>query len=249
MSNLKVTVVTLTLNSEKYLAECIGSVLSQTYKIHQYIIKDGVSTDGTISLARSISSSIQVIQKKDNGIYSAFNQSLKEVTGDITIFVHADDMLADNAVISDIVNRFVSTDCDVVFGDIEIINPENKKVVRYWRSSNFQYWKLYFGWMPPHTALAIKNSTFQKVGKFDESFQISGDYDYILRLFTRDDLNFQYIPRLITKMRAGGSSNKNIRSFIVKFIEDYRIAKKFVKTPFVMVLCKKIRKITQFVVI
>lgn len=248
MGKLKVTVITLTLNSEKYLTECISSVLAQTYTIHQYILKDGLSTDGTISLAKSISGSIQIVQKSDSGIYSAFNQSIKEVSGDVTIFIHADDMLADETVVTDIIKCFETTECDVVFGDIEIINPENKKLIRYWRSSKFKYWKLFFGWMPPHTSLAIKSSVFQKVGEFDESYEISGDYDYIIRLFSRDDLRFEYLPRLITKMRAGGSSNKDFRSFIVKFIEDYKIAKKLTKFPFFLIVCKRVRKIWQFAV-
>ena len=54
---VKVSIITVTYNSEKYLADCIESVRKQTYGNIEHIIVDGKSTDGTLKIIQKNSKS------------------------------------------------------------------------------------------------------------------------------------------------------------------------------------------------
>jgi glycosyltransferase involved in cell wall biosynthesis len=49
---LKVSIITATYNSEKYLSDCIESVRKQTYGNIEHIIVDGKSTDNTLKIVK-----------------------------------------------------------------------------------------------------------------------------------------------------------------------------------------------------
>ena len=70
------------------------------------------------------------------------------------------------------------------------------------------------------------NFLLSQVGLFDLKFKISSDYDFMLRFLLQDKLNVVYLPRVISKMRIGGESNKSLKNIITKSKEDYLIAKK-----------------------
>ena len=84
-------------------------------------------------------------------------------------------------------------------------------------------------------------------GIYNTAYNIAADYDYILRLFKDKDLVFEYLPMVITKMRIGGISNKNLKSIVLKTKEDYKIIKQnnFSK-PLYTLLFKNLRKLKQF---
>ena len=73
---------------------------------------------------------------------------------------------------------------DIVFSDILFIQRSSKNnIIRTWKAGKFNKRKLKFGWMPPHPSVIIKAEIFKKFGGFDEKFKISGDYDFLLRVF------------------------------------------------------------------
>ena len=142
----------------------------------------------------------------------------------------------------------MTSDLDVVYGDVEIYkNLDSPKPKRKWVSRKFHPLLLELGWMPAHTSMFIKSVLYSKIGKFDTSFLISGDYDFILRLFKNKELKSHYMPSTIIKMLHGGASTKNFRSFLLKSMEDLKALKiNKIKFPFLILLVKKISKITQF---
>jgi glycosyltransferase len=76
--------------------------------------------------------------------------------------------------------------------------------------------------MPPHPTLFLKKEVYEKYGLFDLSYKISADYDFILRIFKDTELKFGYLPKVVTKMRVGGASNRSLKNIIKKSKEDYR---------------------------
>ena len=83
----KISLITVTFNSGKTLADTIRSVLSQTYSNYEYIIIDGNSQDDTIDIIKYYSSffsnKLIWISEKDKGLYDAMNKGIKMATGDI----------------------------------------------------------------------------------------------------------------------------------------------------------------------
>ena len=64
------------------------------------------------------------------------------------------------------------------------------KINREWISSDFKRKKLNFGWMPPHTSLFVRNNIL-KNNLYEESYPISGDYLFVLKLFQNNDIKIK----------------------------------------------------------
>jgi glycosyltransferase involved in cell wall biosynthesis len=94
-SNLLVTVCIPTYNGEKWLAECIQSALDQTYQSLEILIIDDGSTDGTVSLARSISDSRirLLVNEKNQGLVGNWNECIRQASGEYIKFLFQDDTL------------------------------------------------------------------------------------------------------------------------------------------------------------
>jgi len=225
---MRVSIITATYNSAKTLEVCKASVLNQDFKNIEYIIIDGNSKDQTKAIIKASAAScdtIKWISEPDNGIYDALNKGVSLATGDIVGFVHSDDMLADNTIISKIVNQFKSTNVDGVYGDLQYVEKQNtEKVIRNWKSCEFTPSLLKKGWMPAHPTLFLKKEVYDKHGTFDLSYTIAADYDFMLRVLKDESLCFSYLPTVITKMRVGGASNRSLKNIIKKSREDYRAA-------------------------
>ena len=80
---MKISIITVSYNSEKFIESCINSLLSQSYKNVEYIIIDGASKDNTLNIIKKYSDQISVIvSEPDQGIYDAMNKGIKKSRGD-----------------------------------------------------------------------------------------------------------------------------------------------------------------------
>lgn len=91
---MKITVVTPVYNGEKYIEQCIKSIMNQTYKNYEHIIMDGGSQDRTLEIARKYENQydLKIISRKDNGMYDAIVEGFSIAEGDIFCWLNADDM-------------------------------------------------------------------------------------------------------------------------------------------------------------
>lgn len=245
---MKVTLITVVLNCEKYISCCINSVLQQDYKNIEYLIIDGKSTDGTLAIIESHRSKItRIVSEKDTGFYGALNRGIRLATGQIIGVLNADDFLAHGQVISTIVNNFNTHSCDAVYGNLDYINRYNQEqVVRRWRSAPFNRSAVKYGWMPPHPTVYFRREVYQKFGCYSESFGYCSDYELILRMFYKNEVNSVFIDMLIVKMRMGGMSNNSLRGMIRGCFNDYKAVKLHqIPNPLVTILVKKLRKFEQ----
>ena len=104
---------------------------------------------------------------------------------------------------------------------------------------------LVFGWMPPHPALFIRKDIYMDLDYFDSSYDISGDYEFILRLFSCGKYKASYIPITLVKMRVGGVSNKSFYNILKKMREDYFALKKNKVGGLFSLILKNLRKVPQ----
>ena len=97
----KVSIVTVCLNSSKFIQKNIESVNKQTYKNIEQIFVDGKSKDNTLEIIKkNASRDSKIISEKDKGIYDAMNKGVKISNGDIICFLNSDDSYTDNFSIS-----------------------------------------------------------------------------------------------------------------------------------------------------
>ena len=80
MSELKITIVTAVYNGEKYIEECIKSIMNQTYQNFEHIIMDGGSTDNTLEIAKKYEKlyNVKIYSRKDNGMYEVMQKVISE---------------------------------------------------------------------------------------------------------------------------------------------------------------------------
>jgi len=129
------------------------------------------------------------------------------------------------------------------------VNPN--KVIRHWKAGNVPVSKFNFGWMPPHPALFLRREVINKLGGFDQRYQISADYDAMTRYIHTGKAQIYYLNRVLVKMNVGGESNKSLERLWRKSLEDFSIIRKYhlgflggLDTLFF----KNIRKLPQFLI-
>ena len=99
--NELVSVVVPVYNVEKYIGECVSSILKQTYKNLEVIIVLDGSQDGSVGICRKLQETdkrIRIIEKENGGVSSARNIGIQRAQGDYLMFVDGDDWLESNAV-------------------------------------------------------------------------------------------------------------------------------------------------------
>jgi glycosyltransferase involved in cell wall biosynthesis len=242
---MKISIITITYNSQETIKKTIESVLSQSYSNIEYIIVDGKSTDKTIHIIKTYYNRIsKFISEKDEGLYFALNKGIRIASGDVIGFLHSDDFFEDNNVISNIVNVFNKSKSDGVYGNLFYVN-KNNKVIRKWVSNSFKMNSLKFGWMPPHPTIFLKSNIYKKYGCFNTTYRISADYEFILRIFKEKNLKLTYLPIFITRMTLGGVSS-SFKNLLSKLVEDYNIIKSHNLLSFLTLICKNLSKVKQF---
>jgi len=244
---LKISIIVAVLNNADYIETTIKSVLYQKHKNIEFIVIDGGSTDETLSILNRYGDKIDIlVSEKDEGIYDALNKGIKLSCGDIIGILHSDDMYVSDTVLSKIVEIFLSRNADLVYGDLVYFSKTNpNKIVRYWRSGKFNKSKLRRGWMPPHPTVFARKEVYKQYGMFDVSFKISADYDFLLRILS-ENINVEYIPEVLYKMRIGGKSNRDIKCIIRKSREDLMALKNNNIGGFHTLILKNILKLPQF---
>jgi glycosyltransferase involved in cell wall biosynthesis len=211
---LKISIITVAYNSRATIADTIFSVANQTYHHKEHIIIDGGSTDGTFEkILKNRDKLAKFISEKDRGIYDAMNKGVDLADGDIIGFLNSDDIYADSRVLDKVAVGMERHNLDSVFGDLVYVAPRNTdRVVRHYSSKKFSPRQIAFGCMPAHPTLFFHKRVYEKYGRFKTDYEIAGDFEYVARVFGRGDINFEYIPEVMVKMRTGGTSTRSLRS-------------------------------------
>jgi len=87
-----VSVVIPNFNNEPYLAECLESVIAQSYKGIEIIVVDDGSTDRSIEILDKYQSKIRVIRSSHNGASVARNIGIEQSKGQFIAFMDSDDI-------------------------------------------------------------------------------------------------------------------------------------------------------------
>lgn len=151
---MKVSIITVTHNSEKTLQCTIDSIRKQNYYDIEYIIIDGNSKDKTVEIINNNKDIVTYwISESDNGIYDAINKGIRVATGDIVGILNSDDFFKHENVISTIVNTFFDYNTDSVIFDARYVSSYNiSKTIRYYSSRKFKPTLFKWGFMPLHSS-------------------------------------------------------------------------------------------------
>lgn len=196
------SVITVCFNAEKTLEKTLISVSRQRFRDFEYIVIDGNSTDGTLSILKKFTHQIDVlVSEPDKGIYDAMNKGISLAHGKYIYFLNADDHFASDSSLED-VKRTIRSNPDIVscnmitFGDFGE-NKENLPPLNV-----FNILRGFFA----HPATFVKRSVFKEIGMFNTNIQITADLEWILRAFTTRRYTYQKLDCYCTKFFLGGIS-------------------------------------------
>lgn len=202
-----ITIITVTLNSQKYLEETLTSIFKQNYKNYELIIIDGKSNDKTLSIIKKYEHKIDYwISEKDKGIYDAFNKGINLARGEYIGIVNSDDLLNKNAL--NILIKYIKKNIgiDFIFGSVK----------KHWGIMHgYKKWKVRFSWgfySSHSTGFFIKNSAARKVGKYNIKYKNHADWDYFYRMIVKEKLKGISTKKneIFGIFRRGGHSSKII---------------------------------------
>jgi glycosyltransferase involved in cell wall biosynthesis len=226
--DLKITIITVCLNSQNYIEKTIQSVLSQTYPNIEYIVIDGNSSDNTLSIINKYQADIDtIISEKDGGIYDAMNKGITRSSGDILYFLNSGDILYDNTIIDRVVKIFIETpEYSMIYGDLIFFSENDKKYITNNRRNFAEF--LMHG--TSHQSLFVKRSLFETVGNFNTDFRIVADKDWLLRSIIGKELPILYVRMPICYFLAGGISCQYRNEY---FFEDSSIIRQYLHNPLI----------------
>jgi len=202
--NYKISIITVTKNSENFLEECILSLDKQSYRNYEHIIIDGYSTDNTINIIKKYKDKVAYwVSEKDEGLYDAMNKGIKKCSGDIIGILNSDDIYYSQAL--RIVNEYfnLNKELDFLFGSVnkyKLLHGYNPKKIK---------WS--FGFYTSHSVgFFIKKKSQLKVGLYNLKYKYSSDYDLFYRMIVHFKLKGIATKKeeILGKFRSGGISTR-----------------------------------------
>ncbi len=206
MSTHKISIITVVYNSVKLLERTINSVLDQTYPHIEYIIIDGASTDGTLTIIEKYKHRInKVISEKDKGIYDAMNKGLHHATGDYVLFLNAGDELYSATTLHDVF--LLSANADVYYGNTKVIDELGNELGDRRHTPPKQLtWKSFrYGMSVSHQSFIAKRVLCDN---YNLKYRIAADIDWVIRILKKSD-NIVNTQLYISKFLEGGTSSKS----------------------------------------
>ena len=246
---MKISIITIVYNNRATIADAIDSVLGQTYPDIEYIVVDGLSTDGTVEIVKGYGDRIShFVSEKDSGLYDAINKGIRMATGDVIGLLHSDDLFYSNDAISAVAAAFHSSGSDSVYADLVYVDRKKpQRVIRNWKSGNYKRNGFINGWMPPHPTFYVKREVYERLGLYNTAFKSAADYELMLRYLYKHDISTAYLPECLVRMRVGGKSNITLRNRIRANKEDFKAWKINGLQPlFYTRYLKPLRKLAQF---
>lgn len=216
----KVSIITVVYNGEAHLEQTIRSVLGQSYGNIEYIIIDGGSTDGTLSLLEQYDEHIDYwVSEPDGGIYDAMNKGIAKATGEIVGLINADDWYETDAV-EKAVQAFERTKADVVHGGMYILKENGEGFVK---SAVSEMQKLSKGMLLNHPTVFARKALYDKYGGFDTSYRIVADWEMMMR-WKLQGAEFAALEETLANFRMGGVSSAYLKR---SFREKHDVRRKY----------------------
>ena len=182
----RVSILVATWNCAPQLAAFLDSLAAQSWTDWELLLLDNASTDGAAELVAAFQQRLpngpqRVVwsSEPDAGIYDAWNRGLQLARGAYLSFIGADDTFLDAHSLGRIAG-LTATDADLITARNAYCAP-NGRFLRHW-GFGWQWKRMRQSMNIAHPGLLVRRDWFSRVGPFDASFRICGDYEWFLRL-------------------------------------------------------------------
>lgn len=213
---MKISVLIIAHNEEKYIKKCLDSITNQTQKADEIILVAHNSTDKTISIAKQYP--VRIVEFNDgNNPVDARLEGLKHVNGEVVLFTDGDSYVSKNwiEVLSKLLNNNILVGSFIkfegtLFGKVSNLYnrffcvSKNKKATEWIWGSSFAFW----------------GKDKEKVSKiFNQSLLLSNKLqlprvpeDYILAVYMNQEGSIEVTNK--TFVTAHEKEKNSLRSFL-----------------------------------
>ena len=185
MSKPLISIITATYNDKLQLLKTSESIKESTYRNIEWVVIDGLSTDGTFEWLKSNTDVVRKwVSEPDCGIYDAWNKGLAKAEGEWIIFLGAGDLLRHDWLQKIKFDQMQNV--DIVYGDLALLDIEGERFVgsrcgMEWESTKK---KLMCSMCLPHPGMLHRSAIF--IGNmFSTKYKIVGDWEFFLRAVIR----------------------------------------------------------------
>jgi glycosyltransferase involved in cell wall biosynthesis len=215
---MKVSLITVTYNAEKYLERTIRSIIGQTYPDFEYIIVDGGSQDGTLDIIQRYESQIsQWVSESDKGLYDAMNKGLRMAHGEYVWFMNAGDEIYDEHVLAQLAAR-LADDADVYYGDALFVNEAGQplglrsEITPHRLPAHLSWRDMALGMVVCHQSFIVR----RRIAPFydDRTNPYSADVDWEINCL-KNARKTVLLPGPLSRYLTGGFSRRNLRQSLL----------------------------------
>ena len=224
------TIVIVSYNAGDKLLKTVESVVRQTYTDYKILVKDGMSTDGSIeklkkayqvgSIDSDEDSRITLLESCDNGIYHAMNIATSHLEGKVkagenpsyVFFLNCGDYFKNENVLRDVHKLILDRNLKegttlpaIFYGDI-FDRSAGARVASNPKIDDYACYRN----VPSHQACFYDERLIYR-NPFDLKYKVRADYEQFLRCFYREKAETVYMPVLIADYEGGGYSAQNLK--------------------------------------
>lgn len=216
---MRVSVITVVHNGENVIERTLESVYCQDYEKLEYWVIDGASTDGTLEKVKQYEerflqkgTAFHYISEPDQGIYDAMNKGIRQATGDVIGFINAGDTYEEGAVPA-AVRKFAETDCDMLFGNLQIVTTKGRKLTK--KAKQRRFYQTSRDWN--HPTMFVKTQWYREYPFAGKG--IHDDYAFYLKM-RKQKCKIEVINQRMATFQMGGASNERNWKSVKRRIRD-----------------------------
>ena len=195
----KVSVIVPVFNVEKYLRQCLDSILQQTYQNLEIIIINDGSTDGSDAICREYAgkdSRISYFAKENTGISDTRNVGIRQATGEYVTFVDSDDWI-EKTYIEELYDKLITYHADIAAANYYLFN-DAESLFYFFMGEQDYYERLY-------TPVQLIDGLYET--KFNKSFALLSAWGKLYKRSLFDELRF-------SKDRIGEDRFLSLKAFL-----------------------------------
>ncbi len=225
------SIITINKNNIAGLQKTFNSLLHQTYLNWEWIVVDGVSSDGAPAWLSTLNDKrITWLSEKDRGIYNAMNKGIRLAKGDFSLFLNSGDCFAEDQILNQLSQNIKDSAVlpGFIYGDVKEITPSGE--IYYKRAR--PHHNVWLGMFTSHQSMLFNQELFKQL-KYHEEWNLSADYGLVCAIFkTFEKSSKVYFNAPISQVKLGGLHEGNR---LTALTQDYQIRRQILKLS--MPLC------------
>jgi glycosyltransferase involved in cell wall biosynthesis len=182
---VRISIITPTLNANRYVAEAVESALVQHGGEFEHIVVDGGSTDGTLDTLQRYPH-LRVLVRPALGLYAAVNLGIAEAAGDIIGWLNADDRYLAGAISAGVAGLSAAPEIECASGGARVVRIEptgvRALIANYCDDAHKMLtWDVLLYGAPVINARFFRKSLFARIGNFDIRYRTAADREWLIR--------------------------------------------------------------------